>query len=92
MHTGVKSAGCENRIAQLSPIQEWKSIFPWVVSAWKLGAMLPRRRWGCSSEIVARERRRRGEMVVGRGRGRREGVRVERDRIEVRRRGKAIVL
>lgn len=55
-------------MAHLSPIQEWKSILPWVVSASKLGAMLPRRRRGCSSDDVARERRGRGEKV-GRGRG-----------------------
>jgi hypothetical protein len=42
--TGVKSAGCEKRIVQLSPINSWKSISPWVVRALKLGAMEPRRR------------------------------------------------
>lgn len=31
VHTGVKSAGCENRMAHLSPIHEWKSISPCVV-------------------------------------------------------------
>ena len=40
MHTGVKSFGCENRIAQPSPIQSWNVIFPCVVSAVKLGASL----------------------------------------------------
>src|SRR5579864_7380498 len=38
VHTGVKSLGCENRIAQPSPIHLWKSIWPCVVSAVKLGA------------------------------------------------------
>jgi hypothetical protein len=38
VQTGVKSAGWEKRIAQLSPIHWWKSISPWVVSALKLGA------------------------------------------------------
>src|SRR5579872_6154452 len=38
VQTGVKSLGCENRIAQLSPIQLWKSILPCVVSAVKFGA------------------------------------------------------
>ncbi len=28
VQTGVKSLGCENRIAQLSPIQSWKLIVP----------------------------------------------------------------
>lgn len=42
--TGVKSAGCENRMAHLSPIHSWKSISPWVVRALKLGAVEPRRR------------------------------------------------
>ncbi len=40
MQTGVKSFGCENRMAQPSPIQSWKSIRPWVVSAVKFGASL----------------------------------------------------
>src|SRR6266849_1556142 len=38
VHTGVKSLGCENRIAQPFPIHSWKLILPWVVSAVKLGA------------------------------------------------------
>src|SRR5690242_21755649 len=38
VQTGVKSLGCENRTAQPSPIQSWKLIVPWVVSAVKLGA------------------------------------------------------
>src|SRR5579871_5549582 len=38
VHTGVKSFGCENRIAQPLPIQSWKLIVPWVVSAVKFGA------------------------------------------------------
>ena len=31
VHTGVKSLGCENRIAQPLPIQSWNLIGPWVV-------------------------------------------------------------
>ena len=38
MQTGVKSFGWENRIAQPLPIQSWKLIVPWVVSAVKFGA------------------------------------------------------
>src|ERR1700722_11291504 len=38
VQTGVKSLGCENRMAQLSPIQVWKSIGPCVVLAVKFGA------------------------------------------------------
>src|SRR5215212_6545272 len=37
VQTGVKSFGCENRTAQPSPIQSWKSIVPCVVSAVKFG-------------------------------------------------------
>src|SRR5215510_5283541 len=37
VQTGVKSFGCENRTAQPSPIQSWKLIVPWVVSAVKSG-------------------------------------------------------
>src|SRR5215831_13656684 len=40
VHTGVKFFGCENRIAQPLPIQSWKLILPWVVSAVKFGASL----------------------------------------------------
>src|SRR5271165_489172 len=43
VHTGVKSLGCENRIAHLSPIQSWKWILPSVVSAVKSGASSPMR-------------------------------------------------
>ena len=43
VHTGVKSFGCENRTAQLSPFQSWKLIVPSVVSAVKSGASSPRR-------------------------------------------------
>src|SRR5256885_7997342 len=43
VHTGVKSLGCENRIAHLSPIHSWKRIFPSVVSAVKSGASSPMR-------------------------------------------------
>src|ERR1700693_5868674 len=38
VQTGVKSLGCENRIAQPSPIHSWKLIVPCVVSAVKSGA------------------------------------------------------
>ena len=40
VHTGVKSFGCEKRIAQPSPIHSWKLIGPSVVSAVKSGAIL----------------------------------------------------
>src|SRR5271167_4137716 len=43
VHTGVKSFGCENRIAHLSPIQSWNRILPSVVSAVKSGASSPMR-------------------------------------------------
>src|SRR5262252_6853967 len=43
VQTGVKSLGCENRTAHLSPIHWWKSIWPSVVWAWKLGAVSPMR-------------------------------------------------
>src|SRR3989337_3699992 len=43
VQTGVKSFGCENRIAHLSPIHSWKRIFPSVVSAVKSGATSPMR-------------------------------------------------
>ncbi len=38
VHTGVKSFGCENRMAQPLPIHSWKLMVPWDVSAMKLGA------------------------------------------------------
>src|SRR5262252_4414273 len=38
VHTGVKSLGCENRIAQPSPIHSCNRIVPCVVSAVKSGA------------------------------------------------------
>src|SRR5262249_31175880 len=41
VQTGVKSLGCENRRAQLLPIQSWNLIFPSVVSASKSGAVAP---------------------------------------------------
>src|SRR5215475_3298844 len=40
VHTGVKFFGCENRMAHPLPIQSWKLILPWVVSAVKFGASL----------------------------------------------------
>jgi len=39
VQTGVKSFGCEKSTAQESPIQSWKRIRPWVVSASKSGAV-----------------------------------------------------
>lgn len=65
MHTGVKSAGCEKRIAQEPPSHEWKSMSPWVVFAWKFGASLPRRRRGCSEGIDEEARWRRGTKGDG---------------------------
>src|SRR6266853_3464405 len=41
VQTGVKSFGCENRSAQLLPIQSWNLILPSVVSASKSGAIVP---------------------------------------------------
>ena len=38
VQTGVKSAGWEKGMAQLSPMNSWKSMLPWVVWAVKLGA------------------------------------------------------
>src|SRR6476659_2339044 len=38
---GVKSLGCENRIAHPLPIHSWKRILPSVVSAVKSGALSP---------------------------------------------------
>ncbi len=43
VQTGVKSLGCENSTAQLSPFHSWKLIVPSVVSAVKSGASSPRR-------------------------------------------------
>src|SRR6185369_5802929 len=43
VQTGVKSFGCENRTAHLSPIHSWKWIGPSVVSAVKSGAVSPNR-------------------------------------------------
>src|SRR6266852_7418935 len=39
VHTGVKSLGCENKIAHPSPIHSWKRMVPCVVSAVKSGAV-----------------------------------------------------
>src|SRR3954453_3963924 len=41
VQTGVKSFGCENKSAQLLPIQSWNLILPSVVSASKSGATAP---------------------------------------------------
>jgi len=38
VQTGVKFFGCENKIAQPSPIHSWKLMGPSVVSAEKSGA------------------------------------------------------
>ena len=38
VHTGVKSLGCEHRMAQPSPIHSWKLMVPCVDSAVKSGA------------------------------------------------------
>src|ERR1700722_1570940 len=38
VHTGVKSLGCENKIAQPSPIHSWKLMVPCEDSAVKFGA------------------------------------------------------
>src|SRR5947199_10862051 len=43
VQTGVKSLGCENRMAQLFPSHSWKLILPSVVSAVKFGASSPNR-------------------------------------------------
>src|SRR5690349_4943893 len=53
VQTGVKSLGCEKRIAHLSPIHSWKRIFPSVVSAVKSGASSPMRTAIFASIIVA---------------------------------------
>src|SRR3989475_5106156 len=41
VQTGVKSRGCEKRMAQRSPIHSWNRIGPSVVSAMKSGAASP---------------------------------------------------
>src|ERR1700736_4847879 len=41
VQTGGKSFGCENKSAQLLPIQSWNLILPSVVSASKSGATAP---------------------------------------------------
>src|SRR6266581_2460209 len=41
VHTGVKSFGCENRIAHPLPIHSWNLIVPSVVSAVKSGTSSP---------------------------------------------------
>ncbi|MDT4870345.1 hypothetical protein FQZ97_1054180 [compost metagenome] len=43
VHTGVKSAGCENSTAQLPPSHSWKRMRPSLESCSKSGAMSPRR-------------------------------------------------
>jgi len=51
VHTGVKSAGCENNTAHFPSSHVWKSISPCVVCALKLGASVPRRMRGCESLV-----------------------------------------
>ena len=63
VHTGVKSAGCEKRIAHLPSSHLWKSMSPWVVFAWKFGAVDPNRNRGCSAG-VARNLRNTGEACL----------------------------
>src|SRR5690606_33973586 len=43
VHTGVKSAGWEKRMPQLSPSHSWKRMRPSLESCSKSGAMSPRR-------------------------------------------------
>src|SRR3970040_556019 len=45
VQTGVKSLGCEQRTAHVSPIHSWKRMRPSVVSATKSGATSPMRRY-----------------------------------------------
>src|SRR6202162_5965871 len=51
VQTGVKSFGCENRSAQLLPIQSWNLILPSVVSASKLGATAPI--WSAVDDVMS---------------------------------------
>src|SRR6202044_2176450 len=53
VHTGVKSLGCENKMAQPSPIHSWKLIVPCEVSAVKLGASSFMRSMHCPPEAEA---------------------------------------
>jgi hypothetical protein len=43
VHTGVKSAGCEKKTHQESPMNSWKLIGPMLVSAVKSGTLSPMR-------------------------------------------------
>lgn len=43
VHTGVKSLGCEKRMAQSPCFQSWKLMVPCVVSVVKSGASSPMR-------------------------------------------------
>src|SRR6266567_5448275 len=52
VQTGVKSLGCENRIAHLSPIHSWNRIVPSVVSAVKSGASSPMRTGMLTSMVL----------------------------------------
>src|SRR5262249_53412639 len=67
--TGVKSLGCEKRMAHPLPIQSWKLIFPWVVSAVKLGASLFIR---SAMFLLRRSSTRCGRVLIG-ARGRASG-------------------
>src|ERR1700741_2332705 len=53
VHTGVKSLGCENKMAQPLPIHSWKLIVPCEVSAVKLGASSFIRNMNCPPEAEA---------------------------------------
>src|SRR6185436_5782168 len=66
VHTGVKSLGWENRIAQPFPIHSWKLIVPWVVSAVKFGASsLMRSNMGPSSLMRASGDRCKRDTIEG---------------------------
>jgi hypothetical protein len=78
---------CEKRIAQELSMNLWKSMSPCVVFAWKLGAIEPSRRRGCSSACVAYERRRKGEdwnLETADERGRYERVKGANERRKLR--------
>src|ERR1700739_2902889 len=60
VQTGVKSFGCENKSAQLLPIQSWNLILPSVVSASKSGATAPIWRAMCHPHVIQVT----GEFVV----------------------------
>jgi hypothetical protein len=86
VQTGVKSAGWEKRIVHELSMKLWKSMSPWVVLAWKLGAIEPSRRRGCSWAGVAYDRRRKAEdwKLEMRERGRWVRVKGANDRMKLR--------